>query len=442
MINFYKTKADYEADMSKQQLESVVSNIKKGNGVFFNGVNVLTEDPRIGDIVCRDANNEVRFIACDTFKGWDAANQVGFPQDWTAIGVVASREGNEILVAHRSNAGKAWSAVFRWKVLGWESLTDGSANYAVTIKNVNIGNLTGLDGTYATFMNKYNTLVQSARQTGILTIQSHMYWDGTDNCIYLIWDDYNTWDFGTWSIQSITLTPWVGQEIPEISYNVRKNGIQVYWGGMNRARFYEYYSVNGTGDPGSAVMSFNTNVYSKAAFEAQAAYPGSIYYQCDGSYDKFIDLNMVEAPFGRGIMSPEFMSGKWNCDQLGNKQYKDIDGNNQYMYPAIRYAVTTGYAGVKGFDVGDWYLPSMYEMAPVWNLLSYGLSGVTQRNSDPINRSLYAIGGSAIPVSSYAWSSSRYSSYNAWHYDVYGRASYAYFYLYWLIAVPFARYTL
>ena len=64
---------------------------------------------------------------------------------------------------------------------------------------------------------------------------------------------------------------------------------------------------------------------------------------------------------------------------------------------------------------GKWYLPSISELSRLFEQLTYGLSGLTIAQSDVINRSLNAIGGSLQGVSSIRWSSSRYSSSFAWY---------------------------
>jgi len=439
MINRFETLADYESAMSKQQLESAVSLVKDSNVTKFDGVNSLVTDPKVGDIVCFDENKKVHFIARDTFKAWDASNQVGFPQDWTTIGVVVSRKGKKGLIAHKVNAGKKWSAVFRWEVTGYESLTSGS--YSVTIQGVNIGNLSGLDGTRATFITKFNELVQAARTASLTTQQAHMYWDEIVQKVYLIWDNYNAY-LSTWTIQSVTLTAAVGTEISALSTLIRKNGVSTYWGGCNYGRFYEYYSVNGTADPGSAVTTLTADVYRKSAFEAQAAYQNSIYYMFDGSYEKYMQSCMVQSPFGRGVFDPEYDDGIENTKALAYITYRDINGELQYMYPAARYAAyDTGYAGVKGFEQGDWYLPNIFEVNEIWQTLTYGLANVPRQNSDDINRALALIGGSAIPVTSSAWASSRRGSVYAWLCHRLGSIAPDGFF-YGFLAVPFAPFTL
>lgn len=439
MINKYETLADYDSAMSKQQLESSVSLIEDSNVTRFDGVNSMVSNPKIGDIACFDENKKLHFIARDTFKAWDPSNNVGFPQDWTTIGVVATRNGRKGTIAHKINAGKRWSAVFRWIVTGYESLTSGS--YAVSIQGTNIGSLTGLDGTRATFITKFNELVQAARTASLTTQNAHMYWDEIAQKVYLIWDTYNAYPSG-WSIASITLTAAIGNEINALSSLVRKNGVSTYWGGCNYARHYEYRSINGTPDPGHAVTTLDATVYNKTAFEAQANYEGSIYYMFDGSYDKYLEGTMVDSPFGRGVFDPEFDNGIENTKALAYVTYRDLDGNLQYLYTAARYAAyDTGYEGVKGFEVGDWYLPNIFEVNEVWKNLTYGLANVPRQNSDVINRSLASIGGSAIPVTSAAWSSSRYDAYYAWLYNNGGLINVNHFF-YGFLAVPFAPFEL
>ena len=66
MVKTYANQAAYEA-AEKSKIESAVSLIESTGRAVFDGVNVITENPGVGDIVCYDENRKIKFIQLDTF---------------------------------------------------------------------------------------------------------------------------------------------------------------------------------------------------------------------------------------------------------------------------------------------------------------------------------------------------------------------------------------
>jgi hypothetical protein len=435
MLKEYKTANDYLADSNDLLAESKISHIVEGNVINVDGKNVLVDIPVVGDIIVADASNIVHFIAHDTFKAWDSTNQVGFPTTWKTIGVIGNQFGaNKYHALWKSNAGKKWSTVYRWKVTGFASLTSVAS---VKVQGgVEIGSLSDLDGTAATLIAKYNALSAAAVSGGTTTVQSHMY-AGTDGSVYLIWSNYNANPSG-WAMTGVTLTANTGTEINALGSLIRMKGLSTYWGGCNRARFYEYYSANGTTPTANVALS-STDVVNKNAFETSQYC--QLLRETYGDYNTYLDAEMIRYPYTKGILSPDWRDGRANTDALKNVKYQDVNGVAQTMYLAADYANAAGIAGVSGFEPGDFFMPSIYEMVPVWNKLTYGLSGITRRNSDVVNRSLAAIGGSGVSVTTYCWSSSRHSATGAWYYDTVGCVGNYFFYSGFSV-VPFCAFEL
>ena len=76
------------------------------------------------------------------------------------------------------------------------------------------------------------------------------------------------------------------------------------------------------------------------------------------------------------------------AERLKNITYKAADGTFRKLYPAFAYC--------DEFLEGQGRLPNPSEFFEAFGNVTYGLSGVTRDKADPINRSLFAIGGSAI----------------------------------------------
>ena len=66
-INEYANTAAYTADSNRPTTASTVSNIEDGTGLKFDGKNVLSLSPGIGDIVVFDKTTSTKkFIKVDT----------------------------------------------------------------------------------------------------------------------------------------------------------------------------------------------------------------------------------------------------------------------------------------------------------------------------------------------------------------------------------------
>ena len=68
MIKTYPDRAAHDA-AAKSEMESTVALIENVNKVVIDGVNVVTTQPKVGDIVCYDENRRLRFIELDSYRG-------------------------------------------------------------------------------------------------------------------------------------------------------------------------------------------------------------------------------------------------------------------------------------------------------------------------------------------------------------------------------------
>lgn len=75
------------------------------------------------------------------------------------------------------------------------------------------------------------------------------------------------------------------------------------------------------------------------------------------------------------------------------------NGKKERLYKGVGYCL-------EFFD-GKGYMPSMSEFIEAFSKVTYGLSGVKRDNADPINRSLYAIGGNSVACNVSYWVAER-----------------------------------
>ena len=115
--------------------------------------------------------------------------------------------------------------------------------------------------------------------------------------------------------------------------------------------------------------------------------------------------------------------------------YKDTFG--EPVAPAANYCYNVDTVAL---PKGNWYLPTVEDLADLLRIIKYGTNGSV--SSDPINKTLAAMGGNTISNGSYLWSCCRNSSGGAWlasgHYGFFV-SSYLYLEL---SAVPVSLYIL
>lgn len=405
------------AAAAKLTTESGVNLIESSNEVVVDGANVIVGNPKVGDILVLDESNKKRYIALDTYKA------AVFPAAWTIVGVVAHRQGNKVIVVHKSNALKKWSDVFRWYLSG-STMTDGASHtQGFTFNSVSVS-VTWDTSTLSAFAAALNSAI-SGQDFGGHTL--HAVYDADEDKVFLIHDTYTTFKEPTMS--GITFNRYIGTEIEAVSSIYGKNNVGGEYKGINFARYKAALKNNTspTFNPTTPISSLGTYPLSYASYASDiGAYARNIYGEGEDAYDAYLADYMVRYPSQRGVIKESMRSGKENTYSLIGKTYVAADNTEKALYPAAEYVAAVGY-NADGLEVGNWYLPSMHEIIAIWSKLTYGLSGVTRATADAVNRSLNAIGGSTISCASGAWSSCRCGAGGAWGFGYGGCAGYSYF---------------
>lgn len=432
------------AALEKSTTESTVGLIVSTHEAVRNGVNVFVRIPKVGDIVLHDSNNKVHFIALDTYKS--------LPSGFTTVGVVAAVKGRKVLIVHKANASKKWSDVFRYIVTGWTA--DGQDHTcAVTLHNTADGNFTyNLSSELSAaeqvteFADQLNTWL-----LGHELASYHYSAYEEDGKVYLQLDNYTAYQ-DTTSISGLTLTAAIGTELPAISTVPKVEGNDTYYAYINKGR-YTAYSASSGATPSANVTVADATV-NKTAFKT-SAYCADLRAQfcadtsnpTDAEYADYVGYRVdhyvgIVNPSTRGVMGERFRDGHANTYALVGKTYLAQDTTRKALYPAAEYCAAAGFAGVKGLEPGDWYLPTVEEIATIMAPVTYPAPDATAASADKVNRSLAAIGGSQIGNGSHFWASCRYNTNYAWVFS--GNNGYAvssYFY-YGYQAVPVALFEL
>jgi hypothetical protein len=427
MIKYYDTEAAYAAD-AKSPFESQVSLVGEDNEIKYDGRNVVVgaKSAKTGSIVVLDGNSAMHFIALDTFSS------SSFMSNFTIVGVVAVGVDHpdfrgKIVIVHKSNASKMWSAIYSFKLTGYTlDGTDRSGKLKVY----------SAASTYDTYTINYNadsvadfltTLNAYFQSTAPFTTQ---HWradadsDGNITLSFLFtFADQRSCAGSDGFTLTANLLPGIPASTAMLRYNGQRSGEGCI---SNMARAIAYFSAdlnNATYNPTSTVTSpkrsypickpgyLGTSQYSNGD---QCAALRAIYGEGEAGWLKFMESFYPIRPSKYGPIGDKATYGdsKRNTGLMAGKTFTKQDNTVIPAYPAADYcgSVTYNHDLLKR---GQWFLPDVDVLCSVLRTIKY--NSTNDRNADPVNRALYAIGGTAISNGSLTWSSSRCLAYRAWY---------------------------
>ena len=427
MIKYYDTEAAYAAD-AKSPFESQVSLVGEDNEIKYDGRNVVVgaKSAKTGSIVVLDGNSAMHFIAVDTFSS------SSFMSNFTIVGVVAVGVDHpdfrgKIVIVHKSNASKMWSTIYSFKLTGYTlDGTDRSGKLKVY----------SAASTYDTYTINYNadsvadfltTLNAYFQSTAPFTTQ---HWradadsDGNITLSFLFtFADQRSCAGSDGFTLTANLLPGIPASTAMLRYNGQRSGEGCI---SNMARAIAYFSAdlnNATYNPTSTVTSpkrsypickpgyLGTSQYSNGD---QCAALRAIYGEGEAGWLKFMESFYPICPSKYGPIGDKATYGdsKRNTGLMAGKTFTKQDNTVIPAYPAADYcgSVTYNHDLLKR---GQWFLPDVDVLCSVLRTIKY--NSTNDRNADPVNRALYAIGGTAISNGSSSWSSSRYGANSAWY---------------------------
>lgn len=444
MIKYYDTEAAYAAD-AKSPFESQVSLIGASNAVKFDGCNVIVgaKSAKTGSIVVLDGNSVMHFVAVDTFSS------TSFMSNYTVVGVVAVGVDHpdfrgKLVVLHKNNTSKQWSAIYSFRLTGYtldstertgilsvrEASDSWAANHDYTI-TYNAGSVEALAEQLNTFF-KANAPFTTQNWRAEVN-------DGAIDLkfIYTSWQQasYNTGKTG------FTLEANLLPGIPSSSNMLRMNGQRSGEGTItNWERAIAYFSQDlpsGTYNPATDVtspkMSFpickpaylGTSVNNDDHCSALRA----IYGEGEEGWLKFMASFLPVRPTSYGPVGDKAYYGDSfkNTYLMAGKKFTKQDNTEIVAFPAADYCADVVY-NHELLKKGKWALPDMDTLFSIMKTIKYGTD--PSRDADPVNRALNAIGGNAVSNGSYVWSASRCVAGDAWcsngsHGCAYGSGLYA-----------------
>lgn len=413
-INEYANTAAYTADSNRPTTASTVSNIEDGTGLKFDGKNVLSLSPGIGDIVVFDKTTGTKkFIKLDTYYAATLSPNL------VVMGVVYDRTEKEVrVVAKNEIAGQQWAAPYRVKLTGFDLATGGS--FTIT---VNATTTSAINYAASATLAQIATAIMAALEAAGFTAATG--WTATadtvNNCIVVQQNReapnvtvFTVTDAASKVVRTILTGNYqtaVSGLLPIYGSISRKDGSATHFAGAIWQRFYDYFRVNGDDTTNNAVGA--TSVIRESRFNATDNPLLTAFYS---NYIAYLQNKMIKYPYSKNAITS--VDGKGNTAKLATVTYVDADGTTKKAYPAAAVAAAYGIAvagATTGFEAGNWWLPATKEIYMLLKDVTYGLAGITTANCDAVNRSLSVIGGNLMSVSSYWWISTEFSASNAWN---------------------------
>ena len=411
-IKSYANKAAYNA-ATKPTIESQVSLIETTREIIVDGVNVITTNPTVGDLVFLNESNEVTYI-----KGGSWIQKAIIPSAWVHVGYVYLRKGRQVGVVDKNAADVKYLDVCQYAITAISSTTLAiklrmSPDYAVdTTVDVTLTS-TAIDATSASEISA--AVAAKATQVG----DTKAWWayladangnkvesDGTQ--IIIQCDTCADYRFYIVSATGCTIAHITWGDMPESSVYWRgERGYYTnYWGVMNIARTKAWATSNGrvpTSNEPVGPRAGNDAPVKPSEFESsqycadlRAAYK---------TYEEYLEkCYAVVCPQKYGCFS--LPDGAEMSKRYALKTAPTKDGGTKYKFPALYYGYNRSY-GVDGLDFGDWHLPGVLE----------GTQLMKDACLAALAPSITKMGTAAINNGTSRWFAQRCSVYDAWFFD-------------------------
>ena len=423
------------------------------NKITVNGVNVIVDKPKRGDVMCITHYKEGG-ILLDASKQkvvWIdglSINPKQLSQEYEPVGICLVVKGNKAIVRYREERGFRWSAGERWELPNSSIMNDG-AEHTLKITLNGVENPTSLVLTSAdtasrkAFVNKLNAWFLANDKnysaelvelnTDLPAVDTTDDKDGDSYRNRVIVNARFTKDaWNTINIEGIGAgTRAIGKHIKSVNWYYKNNGFTTnYYAGCCRAKYYDYINANQVA-PTGPMTSINSVPNSSATWPLSVLPAKKADFDSDSNcqllrdnfanYDEYLESWMTKFPCGAGGTITEFPSGKENTYNLANCTFLDnAKGEQSPLYLAANWAASISLNAPK-LGKGNWWLPSSAEIVQMMADITYGTS-FWAANPDIINRVLAKLtsisnsGWSMLSASTFRWTSSRYDQDGAYYY--------------------------
>ncbi len=400
-IKSYNNKAAYEAAV-KPTTESQVSMIETTREIIVDGVNVVTTQPTVGDVVFLDDQSKVIYV-----KGGAWIQKATIPAAWTHVGYVYFRKGKQVGVIHKTGADQKYLDVsqFAWT----DAVLDGEEHSKTIGLRFGIPNwdtTTSITFTYtATTLAEAAAACTSAIEAKLTELGAPAatiaewwaYADEANNRVVVQRDNCTNYKF--YNCSGLTHITW--GDMPENSNaGFRASGLASDQRIMNDARGAAYYGTNGVTPSADVPLNAAGTIVKKADFESSPYC--KLLRDTYGTYQEYIHREYrLQYPQKLGVFS--MPGGKELTAKYGPMTAPTKAGGTKYKYPALYYGYNKSF-GVDGLDFGDWYLPGVAEGAML----------MRDETIADLAPSISKMGTTAINNSTTRWLAQRYDVNSAW----------------------------
>lgn len=367
--------------------------------------NIFTNLPKIGDAVVGErSTKKVKFITLESF------DNASLGSDYETTGVVYNRRGRKVKSVYKNNASKAWANKWVLKLSGYT--LDGTSRTGVISFRPNSSAAANTDVTVtykATTLQGLVDALNTAFAGNATMVSQHWvaYINDSDVCVehdYAIWQQssYNSAKDGFTATSA--LMPEV-EAIADIRIRYGGGGGQGAICSWERAIAF-YRTSTGTDEYQGYVPSPITSVKSRQYPIALQSYLGAncaeirkVFGEGEQGWLNCMAAYMPVCPTDYGNMG--MRDGLARTKLIAS--CKDTFGNP--IAPAANYCHNVDSVAL---PKGNWYMPTVEDITDLHKVIKYGTNSSV--NSDPINRTLAAMGGNPISNGSFLWTCCRSSS--------------------------------
>ena len=435
------------------------------NKITVNGVNVIVDKPKRGDVMCITHYKEGG-ILLDASKQkvvWIdglSINPKQLSQEYEPVGICLVVKGNKAIVRYREERSLRWSNAKRLKLPIIPQMNDGhSHSYAIVLDGKWLSQalvLTSADAaSYSGFVDALNKwfktnigqpkdkAITKPNLNNIAYCSAELLSNPEDPLGYEIIVNVNPNTRGEFQFNRIELalessivssSKYVplGSKIRYSDFYYNGCNFSKTWeGGCCRAWYYQYIRAF-QGTPGVEMTSINYFVEKSLAVNTlpvkKVDFTDNPYCKLlrdtFASYDEYLNSMMVKYPCSAGGAITESPCGKENTYKLADYTFLDnttvISGQSP-LYPAANWAASISLNAPK-LGKGNWWLPSAAEITEIMRDITYGTQSWAA-NPDIINLVLAKLtsidnsGWSMLSAQDSIWTSTKCSDFAAYWYD-------------------------
>ena len=193
------------------------------------------------------------------------------------------------------------------------------------------------------------------------------------------------------------------------------NGTVQSWAFANYPRYYTYYSASGS----TGEVNFPAEPCRKSAFNSTTN--PTIYNQFNGDYDAYMKANFDLLKFKYPVNRYGLKDFAFGNNDLANISHTNALGQKVWDFPIVHNGSLSGVTldgFTTGFEPGAGHLAGLAEAGLLYSQVENG-------NTDPVNTTITANGGTAASHGTHCRLAFQSSSYAAWFFS--GNYGYLYY---------------